>query len=158
MTDDELRETLHDDRLEIWRLRCGSAVAGFVGLDRRVPGETEVAYFGLVPEFIGRGFGSLLLRWAINHVWTTPPPDPAPGETGRGRTPIEAPQGRTPGEATHGRAGRELTRRLWLHTCDYDHSAALAVYLRAGFEVFDEHLGLEAYPNDYVARAGARMV
>jgi GNAT superfamily N-acetyltransferase len=29
-------------------------------------------------------------------------------------------------------------QRLWLHTCELDHEAALPLYLSAGFEVFDE--------------------
>jgi GNAT superfamily N-acetyltransferase len=31
-------------------------------------------------------------------------------------------------------------QRLWLHTCDVDHAAALPNYLQAGFEIFDEKL------------------
>jgi GNAT superfamily N-acetyltransferase len=123
--DEELGALLTDERLELWRLRAGSIVAGFVELDRRVSGETEILYFGLAPEFIGRGLGSFLLRWAIHHTWTTPP-----GRRGTG----------------------EATRRLWLHTCDYDHPGALAVYRRAGFEVFEEHVGPELYPADHIAR------
>ncbi|MCA9225936.1 MAG: GNAT family N-acetyltransferase [Planctomycetales bacterium] len=30
--------------------------------------------------------------------------------------------------------------RVWLHTCDLDHPAALNNYLRAGFEIFDERM------------------
>ena len=29
-------------------------------------------------------------------------------------------------------------RRVWVHTCDLDHPAALPNYLKAGFEVYDE--------------------
>lgn len=29
-------------------------------------------------------------------------------------------------------------RRVWVHTCDLDHAAALPNYLRAGFKVYDE--------------------
>jgi GNAT superfamily N-acetyltransferase len=29
-------------------------------------------------------------------------------------------------------------RRVWLHTCDLDHPAALPTYQKAGFEVYDE--------------------
>jgi GNAT superfamily N-acetyltransferase len=31
-------------------------------------------------------------------------------------------------------------RRLWLHTCELDHEAALPMYLSAGFEVVDERM------------------
>jgi GNAT superfamily N-acetyltransferase len=122
--DDELAAIVGDDRIEIWRLEVESDVAGFVELDRRVPGEVEIVYFGLTPEFIGRGLGGFLLRWAINHAWTTPDLDP----------------------------GAARMRRLWLHTCDYDHPAALSVYVKAGFRVYCEHAGLEAYPQAHIAR------
>jgi GNAT superfamily N-acetyltransferase len=100
-----------------------------VELDRRVPGETEFVYFGLKPEFIGRGLGSFLLRWAIHHAWTTRP-DGDPENA----------------EATH---------RVWLHTCDYDHPSALEMYLRAGFEVFEQEIGSELYPAGYRRHGGA---
>lgn len=29
-------------------------------------------------------------------------------------------------------------QRVWVHTCDLDHPAALGNYLRAGFEIYDE--------------------
>ena len=31
-------------------------------------------------------------------------------------------------------------RRVWVHTCDLDHSAALPNYLRAGFAIYDEKI------------------
>jgi GNAT superfamily N-acetyltransferase len=31
-------------------------------------------------------------------------------------------------------------RRLWVHTCDLDHPAALPNYLKAGFQVYDEKI------------------
>ena len=36
------------------------------------PQETELRYFGLIPEFIGRGFGAFLLRAAIDRAWERP--------------------------------------------------------------------------------------
>jgi GNAT superfamily N-acetyltransferase len=119
----ELRALLDDHLIEIYRLRHGSRIAGFVELDRRVPGQVEIVYFGLTPEFIGRGLGGLFLRWAIHRAW-------------RGG----------------GRGGRPATERVWLHTCDYDHPSALAVYRKAGFLVYDEWVELEPYPEAHLAR------
>ena len=31
-------------------------------------------------------------------------------------------------------------QRVWLHTCELDHKAALPMYLKAGFKVFDERM------------------
>jgi GNAT superfamily N-acetyltransferase len=143
MAEDELRATLDDPRVEVWRLWQGSSVAGFVELDRREPAETEIVYFGLVPDRIGRGLGSFLLRWAIHHAWTAAP----------ARVALEARGAATPAAP----ASAEPTRRLWLHTCDRDHPGALDVYLRAGFEVFEDWTGPEAYPADFAARPGLRF-
>ena len=30
--------------------------------------------------------------------------------------------------------------RIWLHTCELDHPAAMPMYLEAGFEVFDQRV------------------
>lgn len=38
-------------------------------------------------------------------------------------------------------------RRVWLHTCDLDHPAALIVYRKAGFEVYDEKLLDQVIPD-----------
>jgi GNAT superfamily N-acetyltransferase len=39
-------------------------------------------------------------------------------------------------------------RRVWIHTCDLDHPAALANYLRAGFAVFNEKLIEQIVPDE----------
>ena len=126
MTDAELAALLDDDRIEIWRLVSGpgsnTQIAGFIELDRRVPGDVEIVYFGLTPEFIGRGLGGFLLRWAIHRSWTSAGPD------------SDAP-----------------TKRLWLHTCDFDSPAALPFYKKAGFQICEETEGPEAYPEAHIA-------
>ena len=72
LEDDELRSLLNDPAIEIWRLGRGTELAGFIELDYRQPGEVEIVYFGLRPEFIGRGLGGFVLRWASHHVWSRP--------------------------------------------------------------------------------------
>jgi ribosomal protein S18 acetylase RimI-like enzyme len=69
LSDDHLRAVLEDERIEIWRLYQGATVAGFIELDWRVPGEVEIVYFGLLPEFVGRGLGRFVLRSAVHHAW-----------------------------------------------------------------------------------------
>ena len=117
MTDDELRATLSDPAIEVWRILAGGEVAGFIELDTREAGDVEIVYFGFLPEWTGRGLGGKVLRWAATHTWDMPD-----------------------------------RRRLWLHTCDFDHPKAPAVYERAGFRVYAEHTGPEAYPAEHVAR------
>lgn len=38
-------------------------------------------------------------------------------------------------------------KRLWLHTCDMDHKAALSLYKRAGFLIYDEDTVQQEKPN-----------
>ena len=69
MSHDELAAILDDDRVEVHVLWDRGVPAGYAELDRRVPGEVELAYFGLFPEAIGRKLGPWLLRWAIAEAW-----------------------------------------------------------------------------------------
>lgn len=45
---------------------------GFFVLDGRTPETCNLAYFGLVPEAIGRGLGSFLLQTAVHMAWDRP--------------------------------------------------------------------------------------
>ena len=73
---------------------------GLLELDFAVPGECELAYFGLVPGMIGHGHGAWLMAHALRLAWR-------PGIT-----------------------------RVWVHTCDLDHPAALGFYMAQGFVPF----------------------
>lgn len=76
MTDAELGAIIQDDRVEFHVLSAGGEPAGFVELDfREMPASAEIAYFGLMPHFIGAGLGPYLLDWAIHYCWSK---DPAP--------------------------------------------------------------------------------
>ncbi len=57
---------------EIFVLYVGGLPAGYFELDAAAPEETELCYFGLIPEFIGRGLGPFLLRAAIDRAWSRP--------------------------------------------------------------------------------------
>jgi len=50
------------------------------------------------------------------------------------------------------RAWEGRPQRVWLHTCQYDHPGALAVYLKAGFAVFDEKVEMQPYPEDFLKK------
>ncbi len=67
----ELAAVLRDGTTEIYRLRRRGETAGFAELDRGRPKEAGIAYFGLLPGFIGRGLGGFLLNWAIHRAWRT---------------------------------------------------------------------------------------
>ena len=104
MSDGELGRIIHDELVEIYLLRVEAALAGFAELDRRTEGQIELAYFGLLPGFIGMGLGKYFLNRMVRKARTYRP------------------------------------RRVWLHTCELDHEAALPMYLGAGFELYDEKL------------------
>ena len=74
---------------------------GYIELDQQEE-SVEIAFFGLLPQFIGMGLGGFLLSEAIRLAWELEP------------------------------------NRVWVHTCNLDHQAALPNYLKAGFVVFDE--------------------
>jgi ribosomal protein S18 acetylase RimI-like enzyme len=88
-----------------WVARVGGEAAGVVELEARPDGEAEITVFGLVPEFVGRGFGGHLLTLATRLAW----------------------EARRPGGVA--------TRRVWLHTASSDHAHALPNYLGRGFRV-----------------------
>jgi GNAT superfamily N-acetyltransferase len=48
------------------------------------------------------------------------------------------------------RAWQEGTQRVWLHTCQYDHAGALAVYRKAGFSVYDERVEMQPYAEEFI--------
>ena len=50
-----------------------SSLAGYYELRRDEESGVEIAYFGLLPEFIGRGLGGALLTSAIDEAWRTLP-------------------------------------------------------------------------------------
>src|SRR5262245_17946667 len=57
LPDAELAALIHDPRMENHVLYVDGVPAGLAELDRRIEGEIELVQFGLVPEFIGQGFG-----------------------------------------------------------------------------------------------------
>ena len=73
LSDAELAAILDDRRVEVNVLWVGGVPAGYAELDRRAPPDIELAYLGLLPEFIGQGLGAYLLDWAIHHAWRSRP-------------------------------------------------------------------------------------
>ncbi|MBI1211172.1 MAG: GNAT family N-acetyltransferase [Alphaproteobacteria bacterium] len=70
MGDDAIAAIVGHTNVEIYVLYVGGCPAGFAELDFRKRGEAELAYFGLLPEFIGRGYGTYLLGSAIDVAWS----------------------------------------------------------------------------------------
>lgn len=86
--------------------RVGTEVAGMVEFEAQPGGDLEVAVFGLVPDFVGRGLGGSFLTRSITTAWDLEDLD-----------------------------GRPVSR-LWLHTSSRDHPHARQNYERRGFRAF----------------------
>jgi GNAT superfamily N-acetyltransferase len=96
---------------ETWVLWTHGSPAGYVELDAQpgaVATQVEIAYFGLLPAFIGRGLGGHLLTVGIRHAWRLADRWPE-------LPPVD---------------------RVWVHTCSLDSKQALANYQARGLRVY----------------------
>ena len=66
ISDPELRKIIQDDQIEIYVAYLFGTPAGYAELNCEKADEIEIAYFGLMPEFIGHGLGKYLLNWATD--------------------------------------------------------------------------------------------
>jgi GNAT superfamily N-acetyltransferase len=73
MSDEHLAAEIHAEGIEIYVLYASGEPAGYVELDRRHKPDIRIAYFGLVPSYIGRGLGRYLLGWAVDQAWSYGP-------------------------------------------------------------------------------------
>jgi ribosomal protein S18 acetylase RimI-like enzyme len=55
--------------VETWVAWTEGTPAGYYELDAGPRGDVEILYFGLLPAFIGRGWGGHLLTHAIRRAW-----------------------------------------------------------------------------------------
>ncbi|SFE87434.1 Acetyltransferase (GNAT) domain-containing protein [Actinacidiphila alni] len=94
---------------EVWVAYERGTPAGYVELGAQDAGVVEILYFGLLPDFRGRGLGGRLLSFGTRRAW----------------------------DLADRWEGREPTKRVWVHTCSLDGPYALENYRRRGFRVFD---------------------
>lgn len=64
-----LQAFVRDPDVVIWTAMGHGWPQGFFMLDWRVPGLCDLAYFGLVPQAVGQGWGKALLQTAILTGW-----------------------------------------------------------------------------------------
>ena len=72
-TDDQWKEYATAPELRTYAGYYDDALAGYYELRRDAQGGVEIAYFGLLPEWIGRGLGGALLTRAIEAGWCMEP-------------------------------------------------------------------------------------
>lgn len=72
ITDDELRRKINAANIFIYALKINEADAGYAefALEKHY---TEIVYFGLFPEFVGKGLGKFFLQWVICKAWSFHP-------------------------------------------------------------------------------------
>ncbi|MGH7495891.1 MAG: GNAT family N-acetyltransferase [bacterium] len=73
MGDEALQQIIQHPQVEVYVLYAGGVPAGYAELDWRQTPEVELAYFGLMPEFIGKGLGTLLIDEMHEQVWMRQP-------------------------------------------------------------------------------------
>lgn len=73
LSDTELAAIIQDEKVEVCVLYYDGTPAGYAELDFRREGEVELAYFGLIQDYIGLGLGRYMLDWAIDAAWSRDP-------------------------------------------------------------------------------------
>ena len=72
-SDKTIQRHLADPGTSIWLMSEGQTSAGYFELREHDDGSVEIAYFGLLPAFIGRGWGKYLLARATQAAWELEP-------------------------------------------------------------------------------------
>ncbi len=93
--------------VELWVAWVHGTPAGYVELEPHADGVVEIAYFGLLPAFIGRRIGGHLLDQGLRRAWDLAERHP----------------------------GLPATRLVTVHTCSLDGPAALHTYRARGMGV-----------------------
>lgn len=69
MDREELTSVLHADRNQVFQICCENNPVGLLELDFRQAGQCEIGFFGLIPDYNGKGHGKWLMAEALNRAW-----------------------------------------------------------------------------------------
>ena len=72
-SEETMRRHLADPAISLWLLNWEGAPAGYFELRKGGDEAVEIAYFGLLPEYLGRGWGKFLLTEAVRTAWSLRP-------------------------------------------------------------------------------------
>ncbi len=72
-TDATIQRHLSNPGVSIWLMSEAETPAGYFELRAHDDGSVEIAYFGLLPSYIGRGWGKYLLTRATQAAWEVGP-------------------------------------------------------------------------------------
>ena len=70
LDDAALLDLIRRENVEIYVLYVDGCPAGFTELTFDPSGDCEISYFGMMPDFVGGGYGRYLLNWAIDYAWS----------------------------------------------------------------------------------------
>jgi len=70
LSDDEWKQYAESDNLRTWVACEKGSIAGYYELQKQKDENVEIAYFGLAPKFLEKGFGGYLLTHAIKSAWS----------------------------------------------------------------------------------------
>lgn len=68
-TDEQWEAVVWAEGYQTWLGYVDGSPIGYVEIDARDPVEVEIAYFGLLPPFVGQGLGRPFLARAIEAAW-----------------------------------------------------------------------------------------
>jgi GNAT superfamily N-acetyltransferase len=69
LADEKLAAILANPDVHVWELRVDGELAGYFELEKQPGPVVEIVYFGLTPEFIGKGYGGAMLTRAVEEAW-----------------------------------------------------------------------------------------
>lgn len=102
-----------DRDLQRWIAFVGDEPVGIAAMELQPEATVEILSFGLVPEFVGIGYGGHFLTIATQLAWSLKHPE------------------------------EKQTQRVWLHTCTKDHANALPNYQKRGFRIFKTETSMD---------------
>lgn len=71
-SEDDWRPYVDRDVLKTFVGQLNGSDVGYFELEVQVSGNVEIVYFGLLPEYIGKGLGGPLLSAAVDRAWELP--------------------------------------------------------------------------------------
>jgi GNAT superfamily N-acetyltransferase len=72
MPDNELFEKINAANVDIFVFKIKNETAGYIEFVKEEK-YVEVQYFGLLPAFIGKGYGKYFLQWVVARAWSYNP-------------------------------------------------------------------------------------
>jgi ribosomal protein S18 acetylase RimI-like enzyme len=69
-SDEQWGAYVNRPQLQTWIASVDGESAGYFELEFQGPGDVEIVYFGLLDEYIGRGFGGAMLSEAVERAWS----------------------------------------------------------------------------------------